>query len=140
MAEFQTQGPRLRSDIARKTEKAPKDYSSWTVLAIILVIIVITFGWIIYSIRQDSNATEVVNQCGPGLCAFDILSGVKRCPSSDTEQLSFKFGVEYCTSKNYCQKKGYTCAVLPDQSIDCSGVCGPGNDECRCIKNPTEVQ
>lgn len=140
MAEFQTQGPRLRSDIIRKTEKPPRDYSSWTVLAVIIVLLIIVFGWIIYSIRQDTNSTEVINRCNPGLCAFDILSGIKRCPANDSEQIGYDVGIEYCTSRNYCQKTKYTCAVQLDQSIDCSGVCGPGNDQCRCIKNPTSAQ
>ena len=137
MAEFERQGPRLISDIKNKKEKAPKDNTGWIVLVVILVIVVLVYGFIIYSVRQDANAPEVINNCDPGLCAFSIVTGIKRCPPDNNTKIRFGPGAEFCTSRNYCQERNYTCAVQSDQTLNCSGVCGTGNDECRCIQNPT---
>ncbi len=137
MAEYKIEGPRLKSDIKRETIKPEKDVTSWIVLASIIVVLVLVFSFIIYLIRKDTNFTEVINQCDAGLCAFNTTTGIKNCPSSNTGNVSFTPEAEFCTSRNYCQSKNYTCAVQSDQTLDCSGVCGTGNDQCRCIKDPT---
>ena len=131
---FQRGQPRLK-----QPEKPPtkNDWTSWLVLATILVVIVVVFGIIIYIVYKDSQAPDVINRCAPGLCAFNTVTGIKRCPDAgDNVGLRIALGFEACTTENYCQAQGFTCAVQLDQTLNCEGECGPNNDRCRCIANP----
>lgn len=120
-------------------KKLKTDPNAWLVIAIALIIIIIFFAWVIVVVLNDANATIVENTCAPGLCAHDIFLGEKRCPSSSSEQLVINPAVEKCTTRNFCQARNYTCALQPDQSVNCNGVCGAGNEECRCTRNPSKV-
>lgn len=128
--------PKLRSK--QPTTKKVTDDTGFIVLAILLVFVVFIFMFIFYSIKNDANAPDVINRCGVGLCAFDIITGIKRCPEPGaTVGLRIAAGAEKCTTRDYCQSSGFTCAVQLDQSLNCDGVCGPGNEKCRCIADPT---
>lgn len=114
------------------------DPQGWLVLAIVVVIITIVFAWLIVSLWKDANSPNVIQRCNPGLCKFNLLTGVKTCPNpSDTIGIQASSGIERCTSRDHCQVAGFTCAVQPDQSVDCNGVCGSGNSQCRCVSDPT---
>lgn len=134
-------GPRLltRADFQEASEPTRRaNPESWLVLAIVVVVLAVFFAWLYVSVSSDTKAPDVVQRCNPGLCAFDVFSGVKRCPvPGQVQGLRVAPGVENCTSANYCQAERYTCAVQPDQSWRCDGVCGPGNEQCRCIADPT---
>ena len=94
--------------------------------------------YILYSIKVDANAPDVINRCSVGLCAFDIITGIKRCPDPGaTVGLRIAAGAEKCTTRDYCQPNNFTCAVQLDQTLKCNGVCGTGNEQCRCIADPT---
>lgn len=107
------------------------------VIALITIIFIIVLAYIIVTLYKEWKAPIVIQRCPVGVCAFDIITGIKRCPPVDsTKGIEVKYGVELCTSANYCQNLSYPCALLPDQTLDCFGVCGPNNDQCRCVKSP----
>ena len=90
--------------------------------------------WMFVLLYRESNAPEVNQRCAPGLCAFSSITGVKRCPTpGSTEGLAIDLGLEFCTTRDYCQNSNYPCAVQPDQTLNCDGVCGEGNEGCRCV-------
>ena len=130
---------RYKPSLIGSNEEKPKtDPQGWLVLAIALVILVIFFCWLFYTLSADSKPAEIIQRCNPGLCAFDIFSGRKRCPPpGQVEGLRIAPGAEFCTSANFCQQEPFTCAIQLDQSWRCDGVCGTGNEECRCIADPT---
>lgn len=125
----------------KKDFRAPPDPSikakGWTVIAIVLVVLVAFTVWMIVLLYTEKNAPIVNQRCNPGLCAFSAITGIKRCPTAgDTQGLSINLGMEFCTTKDYCQNNNYPCAVQLDQSLDCTGVCGVSNPACRCVPNP----
>ena len=123
-----------RGDDQKKPKK--QDPQGWFVICLFAVIIVIMVCIIIYLIELDIKAPIVQQRCNPGVCKFDVFTGVKTCPASgDTVGIQLEEGPEFCTSANYCQHQGYTCAVLADQSLDCTGVCD--QPLCRCVQNPS---
>lgn len=132
--------PRLVEDIytEQRTKTGPPDTTGWLILAVVVVVLAIFFAWLIYTLYRDANSADVVQRCSPGLCKFSILTGVKTCPNpGDTLGVRVTAGSEFCTSENYCQNEPFNCAVQLDQSVNCTGVCGPGNDRCRCVRDPT---
>ena len=131
MSEIQRYRPKLLEDIKINKKADPQ---GWIVIALTLIIVVIFFTWLIVTISKDTNPDDVVQRCNPGLCAFDVFTGRKRCPAPGQEQgVRIAPGAEFCTSPDYCQQEPYVCAVQPDQSWRCDGVCGQGNSQCRCI-------
>ena len=135
MADIQRYRPELLG--AGGKEKKQADPQGWMVLAIALIILVIFFAWLFVTLSADTKPAEIIQRCNPGLCAFDIFSGRKRCPAAGQVQgLVITPGLEYCTSENYCQEAPYTCAIQPDQTWRCDGICGDGNERCRCIASP----
>lgn len=132
-----TRRPGLIDDSKPKLKADPQ---GWLVLAITLVVLIAFFAWLYLSVSQDANTGEVIQTCKPGLCAFDIFSGVKKCPApGQVDGIRISAGAEFCTSRDYCQQGPYTCAIQPDQSWRCDGVCGEGNPQCRCIRDPTST-
>jgi len=112
----------------------PKDNSLYIIIIVIVVILVIVAAIIIYNVFRPGSNT--IGRCEPGLCVVDLGTGEKRCPDTDTEQLTYNIVFEDCTSSNYCQSLKAKCAVLGGGILDCDGVCGPGNEQCRCVKRP----
>tara|TARA_R110002073_G_scaffold455_14_gene3905 strand:- start:57450 stop:57824 length:375 start_codon:yes stop_codon:yes gene_type:complete len=117
-------------------ERYPKPRYGWAgILLITLVILAIVVAVIMYAVlrnRQSSNITR----CEPGLCAIRYDTGDKRCPLDADTRLQINPVFEGCTSNNYCQDPNARCAVLAGGVLDCSGVCGIGNDGCRCEDAP----
>ena len=66
MSGIRRERPRLRSD---RKEITRTDPAGWAVLAIIVVLFVIIFAWIIVTLMNDANADDVVQRCPVGLCA-----------------------------------------------------------------------
>src|SRR4030042_4687117 len=128
---------KLAKNTDTKKPKPKTEETAWIVLATVVVLVVLTFAFIFWQIRIDAHPAEVINGCNPGLCKFSTLTGIKTCPPNNTEQVRFQPGAEFCTSKNYCQWRNFTCAVQLDQTLDCAGICGTGNEECRCIEDPS---
>lgn len=110
----------------------------WLVIALIAIIFTIVLAWIIVALIKDSTGAEVIQRCNPGLCKFSTISGVKTCPTTEEEAQGIRvnLGAEFCTSRDYCQKQNYQCAVQLDQTVLCDGVCGFGNEQCRCVSSP----
>ena len=137
MASMKGQRPVLISEVyADELSRRPKSTTGWLILAIITVVLAIFFTWLIISLLRDANDTNVIQRCDPGLCKFSTITGIKTCPDvGDTQGIQLDVGLEFCTSEDYCQERNYTCALQLDQSVDCDGVCGPGNGRCRCIAN-----
>ena len=126
----------ISGNTTNKIKKKPQA-TGWLVLAIISVVLTIVFAFIIVSMISDSNQPAVTTTCPVGTCKFSTITGIKTCPTSNTESISVSPGLEFCTTKNYCQKIGFECAVQADQTTLCNGVCGPNNEKCRCVRNPT---
>ncbi|MFS8159227.1 MAG: hypothetical protein ACMG6E_03265 [Candidatus Roizmanbacteria bacterium] len=133
--------PLLKRDViaqrtAEEVSQQPVDTSGWLVLAIIVLILVIVFAFIITALVVDANAPKPIQRCPTGLCKFNTTTGIKTCPNfADDTGIAVTVGLEYCTTDDYCQQPGYTCAVQSNQTLDCSGSCGDGNSKCRCVSN-----
>ena len=124
----------------KKDVKAPPDPSlkgkGWAVIAAILVILVIFTIWMIALVFGDTNAPIVNQRCNPGVCAFNTITGIKRCPSnSNTQGLIIDLGLEFCTTRDFCQNNSFPCAVQADQTLNCEGVCDV--IACRCVRDPS---
>ena len=129
-------GVRLKENIRSAPDPSLKG-KGWAVIAIMVVILVAFTVWMIVLLSREQNAPVVNQRCNVGLCAFSAITGIKRCPAAgDTEGLIIDLGMEFCTTRDYCQNNNFPCAVQIDQTLDCSGVCGPGNNSCRCVANP----
>lgn len=129
-----TTTPSLRGAETQGSRKA----TGWLALAITVIVLTIIFAWIIVAMIRDSVQDEVIQRCNPGLCKFSTISGIKTCPAvGDPIGIRVNLGAEFCTSRDYCQKPGFTCAVQADQTLLCAGECGPGNPQCRCVADPT---
>lgn len=131
--------------MSRRTEPFPeypifirqvKPNNSWLIIIIIIVVLlVITACIVIYAIFRNT-ATSSIGRCEPGLCVITLATGVKNCPSSNTQQLTYDIVLQDCTSANYCQSTKAPCAVLAGGTLNCAGVCGPDNPSCNCQKKP----
>ena len=116
--------------------REPKTSYAWPVIILVtLIVISIVAALIVYSIFRN-RAAKNINRCEPGLCVIRYDTGLKRCPNSPNERLVFNPVFEGCTSGNYCQADAARCAVLPGGVLDCDGVCGVGNERCRCEDAP----
>lgn len=115
--------------------KKDKDNSALIIAIIIIVILVLVVAAIVYIIRRPID-TSTVGRCEPGLCVVNIGTGIKTCPDSDDEQLTYDIVFDVCTSRSYCQDIKAGCAVLAGGTLNCDGVCGPGNPQCSCVPRP----
>ena len=112
-----------------------KDNSILVIMMIVIVIIAIVTAVIIY-LTQKPDSTNTVGRCEPGLCVVNLGTGIKTCPDSTTEQLEHDIVFEVCSSESYCQDAKAPCAILQGGTLNCDGVCGPGNPTCRCAPRP----
>tara|TARA_R110001599_G_scaffold266539_3_gene467333 strand:+ start:10966 stop:11328 length:363 start_codon:yes stop_codon:yes gene_type:complete len=107
------------------------------VICIASIILTIVVCWVIYNMYIDIRAPEVFQRCVPGVCKFNVFTGVKTCPGNgDTTGIRLIPGAEFCTSANFCQKENFQCAVQANGSISCDGVCD--TPQCRCVGDPTD--
>lgn len=112
-----------------------RDNSIYIIILIVITILVAVGAFILYLIYRNRD-TRQITRCEPGLCVINLTTGEKRCPASLTEQMSYDQVFEDCTSSNYCQSEKNSCAVLANGTLNCRGVCGAGNEKCRCQKPP----
>lgn len=83
---------------------------------------------------EDPESPGNIFTCEEGDCKFDLLTGVKTCPTSD-EEIEFDPTKEGCTPPEYCVYSQWTNALQPDGSTDGYGRCQPG-DQCACLRAP----
>lgn len=119
--------------------KTPQDNNGLIIVVIIIVIFVIIGAIIVYAVFHPINSLGS-GLCETSLCAVNITTGVKRCPANSSDSITYNIALEECTSQNYCQGKKTPCAVLQNGSLNCTGVCGSGNEGCRCVKSPTQIK
>jgi hypothetical protein len=113
-----------------------EDPQGWFVICLFAIMVVIIVCAVIYLIELDIKAPIVQQRCNPGVCKFDVFTGVKTCPAAgDTTGIQLEEGPEFCTSADYCQHPGYSCAVLADQTLNCDGTCDV--TMCRCVQDPS---
>jgi len=113
-----------------------RDPTGWLVICVAAISLAIIFAIIFYLMYSDINAPVVVQRCNPGLCKFNVTTGIKTCPGvGDTVGVEVTPGLEACSSKSYCNEPDHPCALLSNQTLDCSGVCDIAG--CRCVKTPT---
>lgn len=116
---------------------APARYTLYVIIMLTVIILTIVAAVVVYN-RLKANATTLVNRCPVGLCVVQLSTGIKRCPDSSTDRLSYNVGTEDCTSGNYCQSDRAICAVNPvTGALSCGGACGVNNERCRCEAAPT---
>lgn len=115
-----------------------RDNTIFIIIMIVLVAISAAVAFVIY-IAKRSAATTTSGRCEPGLCKFNLLTGVKTCPASNTEQVLYNIALEGCSSRNYCQDPKYSNAVLTSGLLNPDGVCNPngipGNEACSCVSS-----
>lgn len=115
-------------------EQRPR-YAWAAIITTTIIMLSIITALIVYAVFRDRRSKSI-SRCEPGLCVIRYDTGLKRCPNSTTERLVFNPAFEGCTSKSYCQDEGAPCAVLPGGVLDCTGVCGSGNETCACEAAP----
>jgi hypothetical protein len=90
--------------------------------------------------ETSSNPVQTVNEfsyvsrlssCPGGQCAINKITGIKRCPATDTAIVTYDTFTEACTNKNTCDYQPLSFSVYPDGSTSESGIC-QDNDICRC--------
>lgn len=86
-----------------------------------------------YMVTAPSN-NPYLQDCPVGECAMNLFNGEKRCPSSSTDVVQSNITVEACTPRERCNVGVLPYALLPDGSVNTSGICQPG-DTCRCVSN-----
>jgi hypothetical protein len=91
------------------------------IVSIVLLLLVVTI-YVILSWR-DLFPAGPQNFCGPGLCADDIYSGQKTCPSSATSVVPFDPSFETCNPPTGCTSSEAPCLYY-DPTI---GTVCPGN-------------
>lgn len=125
----------MANRVRKESKPTAKDPTGWVAIGTFAVVFAIIVAIIVYAMFVDIRAPKVVQRCVPGLCKFNIFTGIKTCPNpGDTVGVQLLEGNEYCTSANYCQQTKYQCAVNLDQSINCDGECD--HPQCRCVANP----
>lgn len=119
-------------------ERVPAErYTLYIVIMLIVIILTIVAAILIYN-RLRANATTLIQRCPVGLCVIDLASGIKRCPASPTDRMTFNVATEDCTSGNYCQSARAPCAVdLASGTLNCGGACGLNNARCNCQAPPS---
>jgi len=135
--------PRYKSYDNKPPPPPPKTHATgWLVIAIIIIVLAIIFSWLFISMTSDTVGANVVQRCNPSVCKFNTITGQKTCPApGDTLGIQVELGAEFCSSRDYCQQPGFQCAVQPDQTVLCNGVCNnpagfTGNEQCSCTSNP----
>ncbi len=117
-------------------DRVPKrDNTVLIIIIIIIIILAIAVAIVVYAVRRPVSTTTT-GRCEPGLCVVNLGTGLKTCPTSDSEQLLYDIVFEVCTSRSYCQDSKAPCAVLAGGILNCDGLCGIGNPQCRCIPRP----
>lgn len=115
-------------------DNRPRSSGRSLIAAIIVIAVVAAICYFVYILYSRANEDIVIQRCPVGLCKFDVITGEKRCPASAaTEGIQIDFGKEFCTSRNYCQNVNFPCALQLDGTVDCSGICGLGNNGCKCL-------
>lgn len=113
------------------------------VLPIVTISLILIFLLIfIYLSRDDFDPTSGNIPCGPGLCANDVYSGEKTCPTSSSS-VSYNPGFQDCNPPTGCQPdsrapclyyditQGTICPGDPNYN---NGVCPQGisSNNCKC--------
>lgn len=81
-----------------------------------------------------ANGTSYI-PCQPGDCATNIETGMKTCPSTDTEIIHANPVYEVCNGRYTCDNQLTPFALLSDGSTNFYGQCETGV-ECACLKQP----
>jgi hypothetical protein len=76
--------------------------------------------------------TFQVTTCATGACITDFLTGVKTCPTNDSDTLIYDPTQSACNSKFLCDNPITPYAVQSDGSTNNSGICEPGVP-CKCV-------
>jgi len=81
--------------------------------------------------------------CAPGLCATNIFTGAKRCPSSDKGVIIYDPSIEVCNPPGGCNNPRTPCVYYditkgsscPGIDPNYTGICPPGipPEQCRCV-------
>lgn len=109
--------------------------SSWVIIVISIVLLIIFWIWMIYIIRTNPPSGTTIIQCAPGQCATNIATGVKDCPAAADDIKSINPSTQVCNSPFSCESDSTPFALQSDGSTNLNGVCEP-NVQCRCLTQP----
>jgi hypothetical protein len=137
--------------MADRTTIKVDDGSDLVIPLVILVILVVFFGFLLYLLvssrfSQSPLVTDPSGNisrlngdttipCPPDQCATNLFTGLKRCPPAG-EQINSYPSIEVCNSPFLCDNPITPYAVLSDGSATSSGVCQEGIT-CPCRRLPT---
>jgi len=108
---------------------------SWIIIVISLVIIILFWIWIIYTIRTNPSSGDPIMECAPGQCVTDVATGIKDCPTDVADIKTINPVTQVCNSPFTCENDRTPYALRSDGSTDLDGVCETGV-QCRCLTQP----
>ena len=128
--------------------KISKKYDSDTIIPSIAILIIVFFLVVFFAISFRDFVGQTQNsQCPAQNCATNIISGVRRCPTSTTA-VTFDSQEEVCNDVQGCTNpetrcvytdpaRGTSCPGDPNYSGLCnastSGAGSTGSTDCKCL-------
>lgn len=100
-------------------------------IGVIVIIVIVAIILLTASVMFSVNYSSPINNCNPGECPTNLVTGVKRCSSDPTESMSFNPKYEVCNSENLCDNSITPFAQTPNGSTIDSGVCI--EERCNCM-------
>lgn len=115
----------------------------YIILGIMTVIIILFMMYVLLEARENfviekgseeiviANGTNVVNYCPTGMCAVDISSGYKTCPSTAQDVIPYETAKQVCSSRFACDNPRFPYAIGLNNETITSGIC-PTGVACNC--------
>ena len=115
--------------------------SDYAIYLTALIIVFIFYFWLAYVISGDLyvnniTASTAVNQCYPGQCPTDYVTGEKICPSDNNGQYAYNITTQVCNYPGICQGT-LPYSINSDGGSSSNGICQPDPitglpSQCRC--------
>ena len=106
---------------------------------VVIVIFAIVFVWLGSISYMDPNLNPYSTgdvpsrECKPGQCAINKYSGVKRCPTTQTEVINASMEFEVCSAKYICDNPSQPIPIdNRGVAFGGSNFC-PTNTVCQCL-------
>ena len=135
----------------KEKEKEKNDKISNVIYGIVILVLLFFLWYILYTINKNSkiivspsdtnklqNNKDLIqnalfDKCPNGYCATNIMTGIKRCPESVDNSISYQVGLEVCNPKYSCTDKSTPYALNSTGEVNISGKCESDFFPCKCV-------